>query len=240
MARQAPTEDEFNDWFTPDDVLEGLGDRYEGTVRKREVMELLKAGLAVAVARHGQPDSRKTASEAFVEIPQSLWNKWDDIGDHHFWETGQAIFEVHHSDSTGYGGYTHTYRFFDVRFDPDCFPDMAAASQPKVLSYGLDEVEDRALVKSAADAEEPRDLGGAEPLPSPRRRVGRPSKEYWEELLVEIMRQIWRGDLKPRRQADVQHAMAEWIVEQGYPEPKLTQLKARARLIFQVYESEHE
>lgn len=238
-----PTEDEFNnDWSTADDVLGLLVDIIEPRHKMRWLMERLKAGIILGVARTG-PSPATGKTDKLVPIARSAWESWGTTGDSHFWETnGQnAIFEVY-GNTRLYGGATRL-RFFDVRFDPQSLsgnspraaplePEIAAPTAPAEMT-GLNgprlQNRGKAAPSDAPQAVEP-----------DRRRIGRPTKEYWEPLLVEMMRQIWAGDLKPRRQADVQHAMAEWIVEQGHPEPKLTQLKARARLIFQVYESEQE
>jgi len=119
---------------------------------------------------------------------------------------------------------------------PEQLPSIAPPQSAPMTGFDGPRLQDRGRTspEGALDVVEPPESR------MPTRRVGRPSKDYWEEALVEIMRQIWMAELKPRRAADVRHAMAEWIVEQGYEEPKPTQLKERARLIFQVYEKSQE
>ena len=60
---------------------------------------------------------------------------------------------------------------------------------------------------------------------------GRPSKSWWEDCIIEISRQIYLGELKPKRQADVAKAMHEWIASNDY-EVGETQVKQRARKVF--------
>jgi len=163
MGWTPPTEDEFNGWFTPDDVLEGQGHRAEGLTRKRELIEQLRGGMVLPVARTGQPDPRKTVLESFVPISRELWAEFSDEGNSLFWERGLAVITVFFGDGSGYGGYSHTFRFFDVRFDPRSFsgrpisapepPVQAAPSLTAQATADPQRAEPRTADLSTADAE---------------------------------------------------------------------------------------
>jgi hypothetical protein len=56
---------------------------------------------------------------------------------------------------------------------------------------------------------------------------GRPSAEFWDDLWVEMCRQIYDGDLKPARQADIQKAMQQWCSDRGHSDAPST-IKPRA------------
>jgi hypothetical protein len=49
--------------------------------------------------------------------------------------------------------------------------------------------------------------------PSPG-KGGRPKADWWEDLWIEICRQLYVGDLKPKTQADIERAMLQWISDQ--------------------------
>ncbi|WP_315762029.1 hypothetical protein [Bradyrhizobium sp. SZCCHNS2005] len=62
-----------------------------------------------------------------------------------------------------------------------------------------------------------------------RNKGGRPRHEFWEELLVEIGRQLYDGVLKPKTQADIEAAMKQWLINQGY-EAGDTAVRERAQM----------
>ena len=37
-------------------------------------------------------------------------------------------------------------------------------------------------------------------------------KEFWEDLLIEMARQLWSGELQPERQSQIEQAMFAWLV----------------------------
>lgn len=115
MSWKPPTESEFNEWFTPNDALEGDHSHF----KKRSVLEQLRAGLLIAVARNAQIAAGTSASpERFVRILVGPWRRLSDADEEYFWKSGNLI--VEDRGSTGYGG-DGTQRYLDVRFDPKSF-----------------------------------------------------------------------------------------------------------------------
>lgn len=94
MSWQPPTTDEFNDWFTVEDALGSLFDVLEPWHKRRWLMERLKAGIVIAVARSGQAKSTQNQISSLVPIHPALWPKMTAHDETHFWETGgqNAIF----------------------------------------------------------------------------------------------------------------------------------------------------
>jgi hypothetical protein len=76
--------------------------------------------------------------------------------------------------------------------------------------------------------------GAAEPA---RNKGGRPKHEFWEELWVEIARQLYIGDLKPKTQADIEAAMHQWITDQGHGAGGTT-VRDRARMLWRALEKD--
>jgi hypothetical protein len=70
-----------------------------------------------------------------------------------------------------------------------------------------------------------RELDVIDPPPSPSTKslipissetTGRPAKDWWEELLIEISASIYRGDLTPTKQAHIEKAMQNWLTDRGW------------------------
>jgi hypothetical protein len=51
---------------------------------------------------------------------------------------------------------------------------------------------------------------------------GRPPADWWDDLWVEICRQIYAGELVPKRQAEIQKAMQQWCSDKGYSDAAST------------------
>lgn len=66
---------------------------------------------------------------------------------------------------------------------------------------------------------------------------GRPTEKFWEPMIATISGQIFRGDLQPKFQADIERAMLDWLVENG-KEASESAIRTRARLVWQEVERE--
>jgi len=64
----------------------------------------------------------------------------------------------------------------------------------------------------------------AEPAPLPPAPAvgGRPPADWWDDLWVEMCRQIFAGELIPKRQADIQKAMQQWCSDHGHSDASST------------------
>jgi hypothetical protein len=98
----------------------------------------------------------------------------------------------------------------------------------------------RRLVRGATYADLP--VAGSNPTaaaPAPigtnARGAGRRSLPFWEEAILTVAQRMHMGDFKPSSQAEVVRALADWITEQGYPEPGPMQLKQRAKMVFEMF-----
>lgn len=68
-------------------------------------------------------------------------------------------------------------------------------------------------------------------------RSGRPSATWWEDLWIEIARQLYAGDLDHQSQAAIEKSMHNWIATQGH-EAGETTVRDRARRLFQALNRE--
>jgi hypothetical protein len=62
-------------------------------------------------------------------------------------------------------------------------------------------------------------------------RGGRPRKDWWDALWVEICRQLVAGELRITRQADIERAMRDWAMANGH-ELSESAARSRAKLLF--------
>lgn len=66
---------------------------------------------------------------------------------------------------------------------------------------------------------------------------GRTPADWWDDLLIDICFQHFRGDLKPTKQADVEQAMHQWITARGC-EAATSTVRLRARKVWQAIRRE--
>lgn len=85
---------------------------------------------------------------------------------------------------------------------------------------------------------QPSVTSGTSPDPRPP-PGGRPPASFWDDLWCSVWGQIYRGDLKPKLQADVEKAMLQWVSAHGH-EPSDSTIQLRARKLFQALQDEGE
>jgi hypothetical protein len=69
-------------------------------------------------------------------------------------------------------------------------------------------------------------------LPPPEQnKGGRPRKDWWDDLWCAVWGLAYRGDLKPKNQADIEKAMMAWIEQRGETASEST-VKPLARKMF--------
>ena len=66
---------------------------------------------------------------------------------------------------------------------------------------------------------------------------GRPPANWWDDLWIEVCRQVYAVELQPKRAADITKAMQTWIESKGFEAADST-VKERARKLWAVIEAE--
>ena len=66
---------------------------------------------------------------------------------------------------------------------------------------------------------------------APQNKGGRPRKEWWDDLWCAIWGDVYRGDLNPKSQADIERAMMDWAIARNETVSEST-LKPLARKMF--------
>lgn len=129
---QPPTEDEFNDhWITPLEALDVSDDRMAEDHEKWALLEQLRAGQILAVARTAQVNPTVGAVQPFVRISAGAWRRAGQSEQFNFWKTGHLVVPgVEKTDD--YGGVLtgEKERYFNVRFDPASFDGRPPPPEP--------------------------------------------------------------------------------------------------------------
>ena len=106
--------------------------------------------------------------------------------------------------------------------------------KPHVCAYGVTFNKEDILCTLGLDAL-PQDAAAAL-APS---KSGRPPAGWWDDLWVEMARQLYAGDLQPKRQADIETAMKNWVSSSGYSVADST-VRPRARKLWHAINVEDE
>jgi hypothetical protein len=68
-------------------------------------------------------------------------------------------------------------------------------------------------------------------------KTGRPTAEFWDAMWAAIATQLYEGVLNPKRQSDIESAMADWIAMHGHDAAAST-IRARARKLWDALNSD--
>lgn len=203
--------EEFADWLTPQESINLLKGSMGATIAMSTIVTRLRSGIMRGAAGTYvfYTNGDLTEKGGITVLERSEWMPSSLRSVDPFWVSGDFHFEKQDRSSGPYVKLILT-EFFDVRLDPNgvraILPPQRAAEAP-------------------VNAETPQ---AGEPIRHPG---GRPTKLYWEPLLIEMARQLHAGDLQPKSQAEVQRAMHDWLAEQGHIAGD-TQVKGRARLLW--------
>lgn len=188
MADEPFTADDYARWMHPKAALSLLGNDYgEWGVAAAAIIARLRVGLVRSAAATWRQGTRAGSEPA--TIPAVNWSKSVDLYSRHgFWSSSDH--EINLGDQ--YRPLIVTY--YGIRFEPKGINSLLTTPIP--------------------EPEAP--LVGAPSLPIPPAPVsnrGRPRADFWDDLLVAMFRRIHFGDLKPKRQADIEKAMLDWASE---------------------------
>lgn len=74
---------------------------------------------------------------------------------------------------------------------------------------------------------------------SPKKNGGRQPAEWWDRLWIEICRQLYCGELIPKKQSDLEKAMLDWLATQD-ENPSVSTIRTRARPLWDAISQEDE
>jgi hypothetical protein len=61
---------------------------------------------------------------------------------------------------------------------------------------------------------------------------GRKPKWKWDEAISGVWGQVWRGDAKPKKQADVEQLLRSWFIDSRSDAPANSEIRKRAEIIW--------
>ena len=76
---------------------------------------------------------------------------------------------------------------------------------------------------------------GESSAPIAKNHGGKPLAQHWDRMWAAIAVQLWVGDLKPKKQADIKKAMFDWLNEAGVDAGD-SSVTERARALWQAIE----
>lgn len=216
---QAPSEQEFNEnWIRPHEALEVSDLRFADEEDQWSIMQQLQAGQIIAVARTAQQRADLAGVDPLVPVPAGAWRRATPNDEHYFWKTGHLVVEARGTDQYGGSAPSGKERYFNIRFHPGSFDGRP----PPVVDVPPQPSPPNPVQLRRVDA-------------SPPNRGGRPAKAFWDDLLIEIARRLYAGEFHPKRQAEVENAMHDWIAANGHSAGE-TQVRERARKLWQAIE----
>jgi hypothetical protein len=198
------------EWLTAHDTLE----RISAAIRNRPLavstlLNRIRAGLVQTAAMSARWENiDHPVGDVPVLIPADYWRhfpKIQTVEELAFWQTGDIRFEIGMNNNFE----TVAVHYFGVRFEP----------------LGIEDI-----IASAAAASSPPGVAPQFALPESTARGGRPRKEFWDDFWIEICGQIYEGNLKPQRQAELEKAMLDWATNHGHELSEATARKAAKRL----------
>jgi hypothetical protein len=155
----------------------------------------------------------------FCEIPTTLWPDALRISsEDDFWISGDF------ADTP------------ETPFDPSLSEFSCVLTgvrfNPRQLSELIDGLSQDGLVLSNEGATDKGKVAGT-------RSGGRPTKPFWDQLWASVAAQLYNGDLKPTRQADIERAMHDWLAlcDENAGE---TAVRAKAKLLWTAIQTEVE
>lgn len=66
---------------------------------------------------------------------------------------------------------------------------------------------------------------------------GRPPAAFWDDLWIEMCRQLYVGALVPKKQSDLESAMMDWTAKHGH-DPSESTIRPRARKLWTALQKE--
>jgi hypothetical protein len=187
----------FASWMLPHDALTLVTEVIVGAPPSRVILERLKGGLVKAAAiRSSTRGVLGGVTHAdLVEIPGEYW---EGLLSEDFWNSGDAHFNLR--AGYGVGLDAESVRCFGIRIEPTGIEELVAGLPKRKTIVQTSQPASNLGPTTASSSEPPRE-------PS---KAGRPRKDFWDALWIEICSQMYVGELKPDKQAKIEKAMLDW------------------------------
>lgn len=208
MADEEFSADKFAAWIRIKEALAQVTKFADGqtSTAAHGIIDRLRNGLLTAAAKTiiWTTGSRQASKKDNQIIDASVWIKYETeyLASHALWRTGDGQVHIY---PQGLSGQKSTLHLYDVRIDPKTLSDWVGMPPPPPMTAPAN----RPQVKHA---------GGA------------PRKDFWDDLWADIASQLYSGDLKPEKQADIEAAMLAWASDNGEELGEATARRRAAKL----------
>jgi hypothetical protein len=221
---QSVTPEELAKWLTPKGALALVAKAFGDEAAKAIWGRLSGGAIRAAAASSSQTEGKNNPKfdRTPTIIPARYWARISTTNGPNFWETGEARFWFPSARPRVQASIAvHCYA---IRLNPNDLGAMLPADIGQINPVQQSEPP----LEPAAETTKP---------DKPVNKGGRPPKDWWQDLWVEMCRQIYAGDLKFERQSQIETAMADWLSQQGYEAGEQT-IRRAARKLFGVLHKE--
>lgn len=204
-----PTETEFADWVRAPSAFAYAKAHFKGEWAAQDaILRSVEIGDMIAVARMMMRRLVAPVGEPSPMwiIPRGEWSKMELTVHSEFWKNGGITY----SDGSR-GMMPPQWQLLDVRFDPVGFARIVPRQEAPPIS-------------------------GEGPLAPAKHAGGRPRGDHWEDLFIEIARQLYAGELIPKKQVDIENAMSDWV-EANHAKAGPFVIRQRARKLWHALQS---
>jgi hypothetical protein len=226
MAR-IPTAKKYKSWLVPAAVLK-RAEAAKGGSASVMLMDYLKGGQLSAFSSswaRSEGDGPTHTDRGISVIAPSAWN---DLQNWNFWNDGYAKFEWY----SPFG--TVVVYHYDIRFDPVEIDKIFPVPDPTIVAmtgtFGgtstKQKVPSRPTGLIATVVPDP-----LPPATAPKHAGGKPPKEIWEAVWVDMAAALINGKFDPRRLTDVQNFILDWCAASNEPMSEST-AKRHAKLLW--------
>lgn len=223
---------EYEKWQTPYQALARAMQSMAPDAASAAIWQRVVGGAIRAVAKTTSEAMKDTTPYVFYVpklIPPAYWGDLVVKNGGDFW-SGDALFVIVRNR------HVLNVRCFQIRLDPVA---LEATLPPRIpgLPEALTKKPEEVAVAITSPVTLPPDPTPMAPPVAFASKSGAPRKEFWDDLFIEIFRQLWLGALTPKRAADVERAMLTWADGKGFKLSE-TSVKKPARKLFDAWSEE--
>jgi hypothetical protein len=114
--------------------------------------------------------------------------------------------------------------------------DRSFRSAATIFYYGV-RFNTKELLEAIGESDRPIRIDDHTVIAAKTSKGGRPRKDWWDDLWIEICRQIYYAELIPNKQVDIKKAMLDWAAAHQH-ELSDSAAKTRARKLFDALQNE--